>query len=154
MIEVLVSFVVLMIVLGALYSMMKFSSELRMRANDTDRVASDFESNLYKTSGQESINVVHYYGQYDPSTDPKYAKKTAFFLELDTEKTDELKNFGRDINYAVPGDITSGYAENEYLMTGLRLPNIDADGYVSTNPMISEEHLVTPKVLLFKYHEK
>ena len=154
MLEVLVSFVVLMIVLGALYSMMKFSSELRMRANDTERVTNEFERNIYKSSNQENLNVYNYYGQYDPSEDENAAKKTAFFLVLDAEKTDVEKNIGRPINYVDPEDPSAGYAEDEYLMTGLRLPNIDADGYVSTNPMIGEEHLVTPKSLTFKYHEK
>ena len=48
MVETLISFVVLVIVFAALFGMIRFSSNLRMRAIDTADVRESFNDEIYK----------------------------------------------------------------------------------------------------------
>ena len=141
MFETIVSFLVLMIILGALYSTVRFSAELRMRAVDTGNITKEFNSLVFKDSISTSDHILKYdyYGQYDPTTTGKY---TAFFLKLDTEETNCELNCGRVVSV------------DDVLLTPLRTPNIDATGYVYHNTDIDTEHLVTPEMITFEYHKE
>ena len=55
MVETLVSFVVLFIVLAALYRIVTFSSELYFRSVDTSRLQQRFYREIYKTNPDESF---------------------------------------------------------------------------------------------------
>ena len=149
MLETVVSFLVLMIILGALYSTVRFSSELSMRAVDTGNISNEFNSLVYKSSFSSSDHILKYdyYGQYDPSTTGKY---TAFFLKLDTTETNVELNCGRPVAAVDPNDPNS---TEDVLLTPLRTPNIDATAFVCSDPIIEEEQLVTPKLITFKYHK-
>jgi hypothetical protein len=135
MVETLVSFVVLSIVLVALFAMVKFSSNLRMRAVDTADVRNEFNLELYKTTPDP--DVVETYSYLGKSQDDM----TMFMLRL-SDETD-------DYNLLLGGSATpkSNFEKN------VKIPNLDAVGYVSKNPRISQEKLATPKALMFMYHE-
>ena len=151
MIETIVAFAILMIVLALLYKMVVFSSELRMRAVDTARVRNSFNEQVYKTEYDESgnriegamenVEVVDYYGVGDPNI--IYSNTAAFVMKLDTEKTDVEKAFGSP----------SGEEEKRVKNRQITFPHLYATSYSSTDPMIAEEQLATPKVLKFHYHK-
>ena len=147
MVETIVSFVVLVIVLAGLYSMVKFSSQLSMRAVDTGRLLQSFSGTLYRN--KESIGtdeaggyvkVTEYNGKNDGSN------MTGFMLILDKNTTNVANNFG------------SGYSSTSTgIDSAIRLPNVDAKGYVSVNPIAdpssaSYENILAPKVMKFSYH--
>ena len=61
MVETLVAFVVLMIVLLALFKMVTFSSQLKMRSIDTSRVLQVFNQEIYKNNNvYEKVHRVKY----------------------------------------------------------------------------------------------
>lgn len=147
MVETIVSFLVLIIVLAGLYSMVKFSSQLSMRAVDTGRLLQSFSGTLYKNGDKIGtdqaggyVNVTAYNGANDGSS------MTGFMLVLDKNTTDVANNFG------------SGYtSDSSGIDTAIRLPNVDAKGYVSVDPIAdpsssSYENILAPKVMKFSYH--
>ena len=134
MVETLVAFVVLMIVLVALYGMIRFSSNLRMRAVDTSDVRNIFSREIYKsTPDTTKVDEKEYVGKFAPD------RTTMFSLKPNTEKTDAF-NMINNYEYTDPG-------------YSLRLPCIDAKGYKSLDQRISEENLPTPKVICFEYNK-
>ena len=61
MVETLVAFVVLMIVLLALFKMVTFSSQLKMRSIDTSRVLQVFNQEIYRNNNvYEKVHRVKY----------------------------------------------------------------------------------------------
>ena len=137
MMETLVAFVVLLVVLAALYGMIRLSSELRMRATDTASVGEAFDRLIYKKSidQSDSIQAYYYFGKSKEDL-------TMFSLKvnMDDGKTSVDKNL--DIKGGSSHDFTGA----------IRVPNLDAVGYVSTDSKIEEENLVTPKAVVFSYH--
>lgn len=150
MIETIVAFAVLMIVLGLLYKMVVFSSDLRMKASDTANVRSSFNEQLYKKEyddsgsridgAMENVKIVDYYGVDDPN--PANSNTAAFVIVLDEEKTDVEKAFG-----APSGD------EADNVKNQITFPHLDATSYSSVDPLIDSEGLATPNVLKFRYAE-
>ena len=137
MVETLVSFVVLMIVLAALYAMFRFSANLRMRAIDTANVRTEFNGEIYKTNPDTSkVTVYKYIGKREQD------HTTMFMLKLNDKTTD-----------ANLSNSTGSGIEKDSFKQSIRVPNIDATGYVSKDSRITEENLATPKVLVFKFYK-
>lgn len=142
MVETLVSFVVLVIVLAALYGMIRFSTNLKMRAIDTASVRESFNEEIYKTGNKKDVEVHEYIGEH--STDDS---DTMFYLKvnMDPGKTDHSNL-----------DPNSSELSEELrvkFIKSISMPNIDATGMVSTDSRISEEKLAPPKVLSFEYNK-
>ena len=138
MVETLVAFLVIMIVLAALYGMVRFSTNLRMRAVDTADVRNLFGQEIYKNTPDPSVvDVFKYIGK---NTEVEDDKKTMFMLKLNTTKTDleKTKYSGSNSSY-------------DYKNAVIRIPCINATGYVSKDSRITDENLATPKVLSFEY---
>ncbi len=135
--ETVISFVVLMIVLASLIAMVRFATELRMRAIESSRVQSEFNDQLYKADG-DMDNVQKYNYVAKNGID----NATVFTLKLNKDKTNIEKNF-KDNSVSV-----------EDIRTSIKLPNVDAVGYVSNNPLVDSENLVAPKALVFMYHHR
>lgn len=132
MVELLVSFVVLMIVLAALFGMVRFSSNLRMRAVDTANVRESFNKEIYKKTPDPTIVATY---QYEGKSKDG---KTAFMLTL-SDDTDV-------------SNLEIGSSERAKFQKNLRVPSIDAVGYKSLDSRITDENLATPKALTFYYH--
>ena len=130
MVEMIVSFTVLAIVLLALGGMIYYSSVLRMRATDTSNVCSAFYQEIYKkTPDSAQVYTYYYVGSHaDDNT-------TMFKLVLsdDTDKDNLIDSRTKFTN-------------------AIKVPNIDATGYKSRNPLITSENLVTPRAVLFTYN--
>ena len=143
MIETIVSFVVLIIVFAALYGMVRFSSNLRMRAVDTANVHSEFYSEIYKTTGRNNVQKYNYPGKYAP--DDNF---TMFFLKPDIPTdTESGKTSSYNLNMNNAAVSVSSFSGQ------IKVPCIDATGYVSLDSRITSDNLVTPKVLVFEYHK-
>lgn len=140
--ETVIAFVVLTIVLLALFRMVTFSSQLRMRAIDTANVRNSFNQNYYmkdidRDDSEAVYNIKHY--DYEGISDKD--QYTAFMLVFDSMTTDGT-------NYQ--------FGANEIDMSKpLTLSRIDATGYVSCDPMtdVNGESVVTPKLLKFEYYD-
>ena len=150
MVETLVSFAVLVIVFAALFGMIRFSSNLRMRAVDTADVSSSFNGEVYKQNGMENVDVHEYIGWHDSDN------ISMFNLKLDSEKT---KQCNVDTTSNVPsGDKLESVSKSTSLemkyKKSIKLINVDATGYVSVDPRIASEHLATPKILVFRYNRE
>ena len=148
MIETLVSFVVLFLVLGALYSIVSFSAELYMRSVDISRLQQKFFREIYKSRDYDDSFVERKkYGPNEVDTDngEKLAGNAGLILALDQNKTDPrnynnsdkvkgsyiaLKNIGATTYVCIEGKNTTG--------------NTDGD---------SVKNSVTPKAIVFKYHK-
>lgn len=135
MVETLVSFVVLMIVLAALYGMIRLSSNLRMRAVDTANVRAAFNAEIYKKTPSSNVKKYFYEGKSAPD------KTTMFTLKL--------SSLTKNANLQV----TETTVDRSRYSDSIRIPNTDAVGFVSSDPSIQDENLVPPKVVLFKYHK-
>ncbi len=141
MLETLVSFVILMIVLAALTAMIRFAIELRMRSEDVSRVYNSFNAEVYKDTPAVNVKTYDYKGI---SAGDDY---TMFTLKLD--ESTSPRNI--EVNTGKEGWVEADKSNNYF--KSLSLPRIDATGYESTDPLISSEHIVTPKVLMFKYNK-
>ena len=143
MVETLVAFVVLMIVFAALYGMVRFSANLRMRAVDTANVRDSFNTEIYKKSIDDMamVDVHRYIGDTDQD------RRTMFMLQLDKDKTSpanlEVNNNSTEISQEL---------SDKFYSHLVRIPNIDGIGFVSADPIIQQETLVPPKVLRFEYN--
>lgn len=134
MLETLIAFLVLTIVLAALYGMVVFSTNLRMRAIDTEKVRSEFNQEIYMTSPTSKVDVYSYVGKSKDN-------KTMFMLQLSSQTSNyNLKTGSEGVDIAK-------------FQNNVKLPNIDAKGFVSTDSRIQSERLVTPKALTFMYHK-
>ena len=143
MIETVISFVVLMIVLAALYSMVRFSSELRMRAVDSSTVQNNFNEQIYRSDGNmTNVDTYRYIGKHRSDEEGNDDSATAFTLRLNTNKTDVAKSFN-DPN--LTSEVFKTY-------DSIKLPNMNAVGYVSVDPLVDSENVIAPRVLSFKHH--
>lgn len=137
MLETIISFVVLTLVLTALYAMIRFSSNLRMRAIDSVDVRNSFNTEIYKEDPNKNVvDVYNYVGKHAKD------KKTMFSLKVNSDTSAENL------------DITNGDGTPYNFNNSVRLPNVDAIGYVSKDSRVDEENLACPKVLMFYYNEK
>ena len=144
MVETLISFVVLVIVFAALFGMIRFSSNLRMRAIDTADVRESFNDEIYKSGNKKNVEIHEYIGSHSTISNNN---DTMFYLKLNVDpgKTD-CSNL----------DINSDELTNELrvkFIKSISVPNIDATGMVSKDPRIDEEKLAPPKVLRFEYNK-
>lgn len=135
MVETLVSFVVLMIVLAALYGMIRLSSNLRMRAVDTANIRTSFNAEIYKKNPSSNVDRYFYIGKSAPDN------TTMFTLKLSSE-TDNSNL-----------QVTETQVDRTRFSDSVRIPNTDAVGFVCTDPTVTDENLVPPKVVLFNYHK-
>ena len=141
MMETIVSFVVLMIVLAALYSMVRFSSELRMRAVDSARIQSNFNEQLYRNdNNMQNIKKYVYIGKHAKDTYGNSDTVTVFTIKLNDKKTDVQKAFNSN---NMPADNAK---------ESIKLPNVNATGYVCTDPIVDMENVIAPRVLSFKHY--
>lgn len=133
MFETLIAFVVLTIILAIVYQMVAFCGELRMKATDTDMIVSDFNENIYKKSVPEDlIDVADRHSEVD-------INGPLFYLRL-SDETSSSKNIKSDVDYTA----------NSYR---IRMSYLSAKTYVSKDPRIESEKLVTPKALQFYYYK-
>lgn len=148
MIETLVSFVVLFLVLGALYSIVSFSSELYMRSVDISRLQQRFFKEIYKSRNiDDSFVEIKKYGpnEVDKDAGEALAGNAGLILALDQNKTDPknynhsdkvkgsyiaLKNIGATTYVCIEGNNTTGSTDDD-----------------------SVKNSVKPKAIVFNYHK-
>ncbi len=134
MMELLVAFVVLMIIFAIIYSMISFTSNLRMEAVDVRNAEEEFEAELYKSVPDNNKVEVQEFEliQKDDKDIPM------FVLSLNTSegKTDLVSNIG----------ITS-IESNPNIQNNLSAVNLKGKAYISKYPNIS----VVPKTIKFEY---
>ncbi len=135
MLEVLIAFTVLMIVLGVIYKMISFSSELRMEAADIRNAQTEFEAELYKSTPDDTKVTVYPYRVESQTQAGSTVSYPVFVLNLNTEKTDVIANFGVE--------------EAALKHKQLNLMRIVADSFASKNTALK----VIPKALKFIYLE-
>lgn len=145
MVETLISFVVLVIVFAALFGMIRFSSNLRMRAIDTADVRESFSDEIYKSGDKNNVEIHEYIGAHSNIADNS---DSMFYLKLNV---DEGKTDCTNL------DVNSDDLTNELrvkFIKSIAIPNVDAKGLVSKDPRISEEKLAPPKVLKYEYNKE
>lgn len=138
MIETLVSFVVLFLVLGALYSIVSFSSELYMRSVDISRLQQRFFKEIYKSRNiDDSFVEIKKYGPNEVDTDAgeTLAGNAGLILSLDKTKTDQrnynhdtnlsesyisLKNIGATTYVCIEGENTTGSTDEDSVKNGIK----------------------------------
>lgn len=141
MVETLVSFVVLFAVLGALYGIVVFSSELYMRSIDISRQQQRFYREIYKKKTAFNVlgpvsrteysagNGVSANGNYNPN-------HAGLVLELDTTKTDPA-------NYNDSDSLKNSYVS---------LDSIGVTSYVWTDETV-DTTAIAPKAVHFAFDE-
>ena len=151
MVETLVSFVVLALVLAALYGMVKISSELRMKAVDTANLNNSFNSVIYKNSigTNDNVRTVSYQGRKLNDQTGKY--QTLFFFKL-SDETDP-----RNIDSTISDPNAPLPDSSSQIWSGIRLPHLDATAYICTDPITDTskeqyEGIVAPKAISFEYN--
>lgn len=164
MVETLVSFVVLSIVLLALFKMVSFSSQLRMRAVDTASVQGEFNQEMYKNLGTtlpdktstvtghglQDVEVKYYVGAAD--TDTSLKKKAAFVLILDEKDASKGETVGTEIDKNFGSGVSTDSDKMSKAKKQVTMPYINAVSYKSTDSRLETERLVVPKALRFMYH--
>ena len=127
MVETLVSFVVVAIVLAALYAIISFSTRLWMDSVDASNLQQSFTDELYrKNPNTELVEKTSYEAGSVPETDD--GKKYANFILVSS------------------GD---GSQEEQ-----IYLSNIGADYYVSIDSAVNKEKIAAPKAIVFKHSKK
>lgn len=88
MIETLSAFTVLMIIMGVLYGIIAFCSELRMQAADAGTVLQEFNIELYNQESADSNVIMRQYNTAGKNNVP------LFYISVNTEETlpENLKN--------------------------------------------------------------
>ena len=142
MVETIVSFVILMIVFAALTGMVKFSSNLKMRAVDTANVENSFIDELYKSESVAKKNITEHRYLGAAAEDDNYPM---FTLKLDTNVTDSTN--------LIIGQETMTKEEKAFYTNSIFLSDIDGICYVSEDSRIADEKLASPKALIFRYHK-
>lgn len=140
MMEVVVAFVVLVIIFAMVYQVLLFCSQMRMKAVDTETVFNKFNQEIYKTGGYDSSELMAVPISKEANNGP------VFYITVDTEKTNVQYN------------INNGNPSVEEVTTKMKnvrlgLYHVKATEYKSINPMIQEEKLITPKILVFEYEK-
>ncbi len=131
MLETLVAFVVLMIILGILYNIIAFCSEMRMSSADTSRALQAFNAEIYSNNADSSEKLT----VQDCKTDKN---KPLFFLELNTDKT-SAGNLG-SANVADCKEKLSMY-------------HIEAKTYAYKKEPTDSDNIAIPKAIEFRYKE-
>ena len=93
MFETLVAFTVLSIILVALFRMIMFSSELRMRASDMNSIMKTFNTELYSKGALVKVEREKYYTNNESLGEGK-VKGPLFYIKTD----DESELWVSDIN--------------------------------------------------------
>ena len=148
MVETLVSFVVLFIVLAALYGIVSFSSELYMKSVDTTRLHQKFYQELYKfpsgkATGESTVNYDTSLLEEPKDYKPGYAGEgensddyASLSLVLDTSKT-------KAANYNNKSSISNTY---------INLSKIGVTSFVAVDQLDKNgksKELILPKALHF-----
>ncbi len=98
MMETLVAFVVLMVILVAITRMIFFSSELRMRAMDTNRVMQTFNKELYSSGALDKVKMKKYVTEDVELSDGK-VKGPVFYITPDRDEGEsEIDLWLLDVN--------------------------------------------------------
>lgn len=130
MVETLVSFVVLFIVLAALYRIVVFSSELYMRSVDTSRLQQKFYIEIYKktpdTSFIEKTRFIKGFGGKKENDDGTYSEHAALSLSI-VDENGKLKD------------------------SEIYLNNISVTSYVCTED--NDGKGIVPKAVIFTYEK-
>jgi hypothetical protein len=84
MLETLIAFVVLMVILGVLYNIIAFCSELKMSATDMNTYMQDFSVEIYNKNTTKIFKV-----EKETKVDAG-VKKPLFYLELSDETQKDL----------------------------------------------------------------
>ncbi|MCR4847203.1 MAG: hypothetical protein K5865_10735 [Eubacterium sp.] len=125
MMETLVAFVVLAIILVALYRMIVFSSELRMRATDMNSMMQTFNKELYSSGALSKVEKIPYTTNNIklPEKGEGRVKGPLFYIETDDGSE-------------------------------LWVDDINAYGYTyKADDLVNNDHMMVPKALVF-VHEK
>lgn len=144
MVETMVSFVVLAIVLAALYGMVRLATNLRMRAIDTAYVRETFNEEIYKSGDKTNVEEHEYFGAHSTITNND---GTMFTLKVNM---DEGKTNYKNLN--VNADELKEELRLKFIKS-IEMPDLDATGMVSKDSRIEDEKLATPRVLSFDYNE-
>ena len=127
MLETLVAFVVLMIILGVLYNIIAFCSELRMSAADTNRAMIDFNCEIYAKSPNSSV--------VDIKECTVERKQPLFYLELSDKTSD--------------ANLGSG-SERSSFKKKLSLYNVEAVTYAYHKEVDDTDTIAVPKAISFR----
>ena len=96
MVETIVAFVVLTIILVALYRMIMFSSELRMRATDMSNIMKEFNTELYSKGTLNNVTKEPYVTNNISLGEGK-VKGPLFYIKTDDESelwVSDIKAYG------------------------------------------------------------
>ena len=133
MVETLASFVVLFIVLAALYSIVVFSTQLYFRSVDLSRLNQKFFREIYKKDTDTSqIKKTEYIKGFGGAEGGK--EHAALVLSFDAEKTSS-ENYEN-------AKVTTSY---------MNLDKTGAETYVYIGPGSENENYVVPTAVMFKY---
>lgn len=132
MVETLVSFVVLFIVLAALYNIVVFSSELYLRSVDTSRLQQKFYREIYKK---------------DDRLDTSFITKTRYIKGFGgkySDGTNSYEHAALSLTIVNDGNLPDGMEKSE-----IYLNNIEVTSYVCTED--NNGNAIAPKVVNFKF---
>lgn len=87
MLETMVAFVVLMVIMGILYGIIAFCSELRMSAADTNKAMEVFAGEIYKSAPNESLVEVKDCKDTYKKNSGSNTYTTLFYMQLSTTRT-------------------------------------------------------------------
>ena len=163
MVEILVSFVVLMIVLGIMYGMIAFAAALRMRAQDARTASQTFTRELYNKENvpadvpdtlPENDKISARSAEYQNVTVRNYETRgntPLFYLSLNTTDT-SVSNFGqKGAGYYNTYSASSRTAQESYWLS---MFNIEAITYVyKPESGMDAEHIIIPKAVKFIHKE-
>ena len=131
MLETLVAFVVLMVILGVLYNIIAFCSELKMSATDMNTSMQEFSVEIYNKKDSSFVEKNQLVTRVDNNT-----KKPLFYLGL-SEETKEHKN---------ENGCAQAIANNQ---TTLSLYNLNAETYVYKTTGEGSARTITPKAMRY-----
>ncbi len=134
MIETMISFVVLFIVLAALYAIVSFSTELYLQSVDASRLQQEFSKEIYKKKENIDPSFVTVREYSLDKNVVNYAGRPSIILSFDAEKT-SADNYGNN-----PAMLNS-YISMKY---------IGATTYVCTEEETAENKIM-PKAIEFHY---
>ena len=135
MVETLVSFVVLFIVLAALYNIVVFSSELYLRSVDTSRLQQKFYREIYKK---------------DDRLDTSFITKTRYIKGFGgkySDGTNSYEHAALSLTIVNDGNLPDGMEKSE-----IYLNSIEVTSYVCTED--NNGNAIAPKVVNFKFDKQ
>ena len=155
MVETVVAFMVLMIILAIIYSVIAFCSTLRMRAQDSNRVAAEFERELYNADNQEGLDESKASTlNGDRLLVSNYVTKDntpLFFLTVNIDETSQ-SNLGEDYYNALIASAPDGATDQQKSelenAKKLSMYQIEAKTFVY-NLGENTEKIIVPKAIQF-----